>query len=92
MTDRYIRAMLRAATAEKILNGWQGPHYRETRPRTEDDDEDTAIPTARTYTVAPKDGPAEEWDEGRVTFFVAGLEHTGVAPLYRDSEPAEMFS
>jgi hypothetical protein len=26
MHDRYIRAMLRAATAAKILDGWQGPH------------------------------------------------------------------
>ena len=26
MSDRYIRAMLRAATAAKILDGWQGPH------------------------------------------------------------------
>ena len=26
MQDRYIRAMLRAATAAKILDGWQGPH------------------------------------------------------------------
>jgi hypothetical protein len=26
MTHRYIRAMLRSATAEKYLHGWQGPH------------------------------------------------------------------
>jgi hypothetical protein len=26
MHDRYIRAMLRGATAAKILDGWQGPH------------------------------------------------------------------
>lgn len=26
MHDRDIRAMLRAATAAKILAGWQGPH------------------------------------------------------------------
>ena len=26
MHDRDIRAMLRAATAAKILGGWQGPH------------------------------------------------------------------
>ena len=26
MHDRDIRAMLRAATAAKILDGWQGPH------------------------------------------------------------------
>lgn len=26
MTDWYIRAMLRAATAQKLLTGWQGPH------------------------------------------------------------------
>lgn len=26
MTDRYIRAMLRAATAAGYLHGWQGPH------------------------------------------------------------------
>lgn len=26
MTDRYIRAMLRAATAAGYLTGWQGPH------------------------------------------------------------------
>jgi hypothetical protein len=26
MQDRYIRAMLRAATAAKYLAGWQGPH------------------------------------------------------------------
>jgi hypothetical protein len=26
MHDRYIRAMLRAATAAKILDGWQAPH------------------------------------------------------------------
>ena len=26
MTDYEIRAMLRAATAERILSGWQGPH------------------------------------------------------------------
>lgn len=26
MTDRYIRAMLRAATAAGFLHGWQGPH------------------------------------------------------------------
>ena len=26
MRDRDIRAMLRAATAAKILDGWQGPH------------------------------------------------------------------
>jgi hypothetical protein len=26
MNDRDIRAMLRGATAAKILNGWQGPH------------------------------------------------------------------
>ena len=26
MHDRYIRGMLRAATAAKILDGWQGPH------------------------------------------------------------------
>jgi hypothetical protein len=29
MTDRHIRAMLRSATAAKILNGWQGPHLLE---------------------------------------------------------------
>jgi hypothetical protein len=29
MTDRHIRAMLRGATAAKILNGWQGPHLLE---------------------------------------------------------------
>jgi hypothetical protein len=29
MTDRQIRAMLRGATAAKILNGWQGPHLLE---------------------------------------------------------------
>jgi hypothetical protein len=29
MTDRHIRAMLRGATAAKILNGWQGPHLFE---------------------------------------------------------------
>jgi hypothetical protein len=29
MTDRYIRAMLRAATAAGILTGWQGPHLAE---------------------------------------------------------------
>jgi hypothetical protein len=28
-TDRHIRAMLRGATAAKILNGWQGPHLLE---------------------------------------------------------------
>ena len=26
MRDRDIRAMLRAATAAKFLDGWQGPH------------------------------------------------------------------
>ena len=26
MNDRHIRAMLRGATAAKILDGWQGPH------------------------------------------------------------------
>lgn len=26
MTDRYIRAMLRRATEQKLLHGWQGPH------------------------------------------------------------------
>jgi hypothetical protein len=26
MHDRDIRAMLRAATAARILDGWQGPH------------------------------------------------------------------
>jgi hypothetical protein len=26
MSDREIRAMLRAATAARILDGWQGPH------------------------------------------------------------------
>jgi hypothetical protein len=29
MSDREIRAMLRAATAARILHGWQGPHLRE---------------------------------------------------------------
>jgi hypothetical protein len=29
VTDHHIRAMLRAATAAKILNGWQGPHLLE---------------------------------------------------------------
>jgi hypothetical protein len=29
MNDRHIRAMLRGATAEKIINGWQGPHVVE---------------------------------------------------------------
>jgi hypothetical protein len=29
MSDRDIRAMLRAATAAQILYGWQGPHLRE---------------------------------------------------------------
>lgn len=29
MTDRDIRAMLRGATAAKILNGWQGPHLEQ---------------------------------------------------------------
>ena len=29
MTDRDIRAMLRGATAAKILDGWQGPHLDE---------------------------------------------------------------
>jgi hypothetical protein len=29
MNDRHIRAMLRAATAAKILDGWQGPHLTE---------------------------------------------------------------
>jgi hypothetical protein len=26
MTDYLIRAMLRRATEQKLLNGWQGPH------------------------------------------------------------------
>ena len=26
MTDYYIRAMLRRATSEGLLHGWQGPH------------------------------------------------------------------
>jgi len=29
MRDREIRAMLRGATAAKVLDGWQGPHLRE---------------------------------------------------------------
>jgi hypothetical protein len=29
MNDRDIRAMLRAATAAKLLDGWQGPHLAE---------------------------------------------------------------
>jgi len=29
MTDREIRAMLRAATAARFLDGWQGPHTSE---------------------------------------------------------------
>jgi hypothetical protein len=29
MSDREIRAMLRGATAAKILHGWQGPHLCE---------------------------------------------------------------
>lgn len=29
MTHRYIRAMLRRATACKILRGWNGPHVTE---------------------------------------------------------------
>jgi hypothetical protein len=29
MSHREIRAMLRAATAAKILYGWQGPHLAE---------------------------------------------------------------
>jgi hypothetical protein len=29
MRDRDIRAMLRAATAAGILDGWQGPHQTE---------------------------------------------------------------
>jgi hypothetical protein len=29
MTDREIRALLRGATAARILNGWQGPHLAE---------------------------------------------------------------
>ena len=29
MSDRDIRAMLRGATAAKLLDGWQGPHLAE---------------------------------------------------------------
>jgi hypothetical protein len=29
MIDREIRAMLRGATAAKLLHGWQGPHLAE---------------------------------------------------------------
>jgi hypothetical protein len=29
MSDRFIRAMLRGATAAKLLDGWQGPHLAE---------------------------------------------------------------
>jgi hypothetical protein len=29
MSDRQIRAMLRGATAAKLLDGWQGPHLNE---------------------------------------------------------------
>jgi hypothetical protein len=29
MSDRHIRAMLRGATAAKVLYGWQGPHLSE---------------------------------------------------------------
>jgi hypothetical protein len=29
MSDRHIRAMLRGATAAKLLDGWQGPHLNE---------------------------------------------------------------
>ncbi len=29
MLDREIRAMLRGATAARILDGWQGPHLAE---------------------------------------------------------------
>ena len=29
MSDRDIRAMLRGATAAKLLDGWQGPHMSE---------------------------------------------------------------
>jgi hypothetical protein len=29
MSDRDIRAMLRGATAARLLHGWQGPHFDE---------------------------------------------------------------
>jgi hypothetical protein len=29
MTDYYIRSMLRRATQQKLLTGWQGPHTDE---------------------------------------------------------------
>lgn len=29
MDDRFLRGMLRAATSDRLLRGWQGPHTRE---------------------------------------------------------------
>jgi hypothetical protein len=74
VTDRFIRAMLRGATAAKLLDGWQGPHLAE-----------------RSYCIAPSDGPAMERPLDYVQDYVGMLVLKGVEPLYRESEPLDLF-
>jgi hypothetical protein len=72
MTDYYIRSMLRRATEQKLLTGWQGPHT-----------------DARSYTISPRDGWAEERDLEETIGYVKILELAGFEPLIRESEPTE---
>jgi hypothetical protein len=72
MNHRDIRAMLRAATAARILDGWQGP-YLEGRGF---------------YYIAPSGAAAIESSAEEVIDYCRLLAAAGIEPLYRDSEPS----
>ena len=67
MITRDIRAFLRAATAERILNGW---NFYELRPGE------------RRWTYSPTGGGSCDVDESAVIAYCGMLRAAGVRPRY----------
>jgi len=74
MTHKYIRGMLRSATDQNILHGWQGPHALGDYEPT-------------TYSVTNKLLVPASRDVPYMLGYCELLAVAGIEPLYRDSEP-----
>jgi hypothetical protein len=64
---RDIRALLRAATAARILTGWNVYELR---------------PGERRWTYSPAEGPSRDVDEPSVIAYCGMLRSAGVPPRY----------
>jgi len=78
-THRHIRAMLRAATEERILHGWIGP-------REPGRDQPNTI-----YVVTANDLSPSYISVPDALVFCNELATYGIKPLFRESEPADIF-